>query len=352
MTCEDVSCAVSCGWSAWSPWTRCDSSCGAGSQERFRCGAGGEGHAPRRWHRPPDGVTARHLPAGHPPTPRQPPAEPPAPGSPGRCDSATSPATPVRAHPAQRLCRCWLRDPGVAVAPLVPPVRPSPAEPGSGWSAWTPWSECSAPCGSGEQRRHRTCAPPARGGPDCAGPHVQTRECSTQPCRGECPAPGARRAVPGWPLPSPARCPRSAVPGGHAVPDGGAVPARGGPLPAALPGPGRGGGMCRALPGRLRLPPRAAAAQPELCAARPLSLPPPRPPLPARGHCRPRRLQQLVRMRPPRPRPGVSAGAPHPMPPRADPPLPQHLHGRGDGVRHRALPRYRRDWVGVLGCAR
>ncbi|CAM9200199.1 unnamed protein product [Bubo scandiacus] len=36
VTCEDVACAVACGWSAWSPWTRCDSGCGVGTQERFR----------------------------------------------------------------------------------------------------------------------------------------------------------------------------------------------------------------------------------------------------------------------------------------------------------------------------
>lgn len=118
VTCEDVACAVDCGWSAWSPWTRCDGGCGMGTQERFRCGA--EGLCPTAM-----GVAVPHgwaamrcLPAGHPPTPRQLPAEPPAPGRPGRCESATSPAAPVGTHQAPRwhrrwwrLCRCRPRDP-------------------------------------------------------------------------------------------------------------------------------------------------------------------------------------------------------------------------------------------------
>ncbi|XP_065689130.1 SCO-spondin-like [Patagioenas fasciata] len=127
VTCEDVSCAVSCGWSAWSPWTRCDSSCGAGTQERFRS-----------------------------------PSNP----------AAAAGGAPCAGEPREvRQCH-----------------QPcDTAEPGSGWSAWTPWSECSAPCGPGEQRRHRTCAPTALGGPDCAGPHAQTRDCSAQPCPARCP---------------------------------------------------------------------------------------------------------------------------------------------------------------------
>ncbi|XP_074753624.1 SCO-spondin-like [Athene noctua] len=126
VTCEDVSCAVACGWSAWSPWTRCDGGCGVGTQERFRS--------------PTNPVAA----AG---------------GAP-----CTGEAREVRkCHEA-----CG-------------------TEHGAGWSAWTPWSECSAPCGSGEQRRQRACAAPAQGGPDCAGPHVQTRDCNTQPCQAWCP---------------------------------------------------------------------------------------------------------------------------------------------------------------------
>ncbi|XP_049654923.1 SCO-spondin-like [Accipiter gentilis] len=127
VTCEDVACAVDCGWSAWSPWTRCDGGCGMGTQERFR--------------------------------------------------SPSNPAAAAGGAP----CAGEAREVRECHEPC------GTAEPGTGWSAWTPWSECSAPCGSGEQRRHRACTTPVHGGPDCAGPHVQTRDCNTQPCQARCP---------------------------------------------------------------------------------------------------------------------------------------------------------------------
>lgn len=47
------------------------------------------------------------------------------------------------------------------------------------WTGWGGWSECSVPCGTGSQRRARTCtAPePAQGGATCEGPGHETRTC-------------------------------------------------------------------------------------------------------------------------------------------------------------------------------
>uniref|UniRef100_A0A8C8E9P1 Uncharacterized protein n=1 Tax=Otus sunia TaxID=257818 RepID=A0A8C8E9P1_9STRI len=165
LTCEDVACALACGWSAWSPWTRCDGGCGMGTQERFRWGAGGAGES---------------LPRGN------------GLGSAPQTGRPHGSFRQVAHQPCGSRRRSHLHrgGPGGARVPPGLRVRLSPAEPGAGWSAWTPWSECSAPCGSGEQRRHRACAAPAPGGPDCAGPHVQTRDCNPWPCRGGCPVPG------------------------------------------------------------------------------------------------------------------------------------------------------------------
>ena len=43
------------------------------------------------------------------------------------------------------------------------------------WSAWTQWSSCSVTCGSGSQRRTRTCL----GGNSCTGSSSETRSCNT-----------------------------------------------------------------------------------------------------------------------------------------------------------------------------
>ncbi|KAI4898140.1 hypothetical protein NFI96_015403, partial [Prochilodus magdalenae] len=58
-----------------------------------------------------------------------------------------------------------------------------------GWSAWSAWSECSSECDSGAQTRERFCSspPPLYGGSSCLGPHIQTRDCNSQPCSGVCP---------------------------------------------------------------------------------------------------------------------------------------------------------------------
>ncbi|GFR84427.1 netrin receptor UNC5C [Elysia marginata] len=49
-----------------------------------------------------------------------------------------------------------------------------------GWSAWSEWSECSATCGKGKQKRHRTCSDPApyNNGLPCDGDQQQAVTCS------------------------------------------------------------------------------------------------------------------------------------------------------------------------------
>uniref|UniRef100_A0A3P9CEZ9 Uncharacterized protein n=1 Tax=Maylandia zebra TaxID=106582 RepID=A0A3P9CEZ9_9CICH len=53
-----------------------------------------------------------------------------------------------------------------------------------GWSAWSAWSQCSSRCDSGVQTRERLCNSPTpqHGGKSCSGPHIQTRDCNSQPC--------------------------------------------------------------------------------------------------------------------------------------------------------------------------
>ena len=52
------------------------------------------------------------------------------------------------------------------------------------WSDWGQWSECSAECGGGIQRRHRTCQHPQFGGDGCHGDASQVKKCNIVPCEG------------------------------------------------------------------------------------------------------------------------------------------------------------------------
>ncbi|XP_070563732.1 A disintegrin and metalloproteinase with thrombospondin motifs adt-1-like [Ptychodera flava] len=53
------------------------------------------------------------------------------------------------------------------------------------WSDWTEWSECSKSCEVGTQYRNRTCDDPAPTPPDgeyCRGPGIETRQCNIHIC--------------------------------------------------------------------------------------------------------------------------------------------------------------------------
>ncbi|XP_068091514.1 SCO-spondin-like isoform X2 [Hyperolius riggenbachi] len=189
VTCDSSACSVDCGWSAWSQWTPCDSTCGTGMQEHFRS-----------------------------------PSNPPSANGGAPCEGDTREVrecyTPCANDtdmlwsewtawsPCSRTCFYDVDNIGVRrrfrhcnnslssqdplctgeslqEEPCDTPLCPV----AGGWSPWSTWSECTASCDSGIQTRNRSCSNPAplHGGPDCRGPRIQTRECNTQPCRDMCP---------------------------------------------------------------------------------------------------------------------------------------------------------------------
>ncbi|XP_042533232.1 SCO-spondin-like [Dipodomys spectabilis] len=183
LLCQAAGCPQACGWSAWSPWTPCDRSCGSGVRTRFRSpsnppaafgGASCEGDR-------------QELQACHTEcetevlgwTPWMPwsscsqscllPG-----GSPGRRQRFR-----LCPGPADTAC------PGEAAQeePCSPALCAAP----SGWGLWASWSPCSAPCNGGIQTRGRHCSAFVPGNSTCPGPHSQTRDCNPQPCAAQCP---------------------------------------------------------------------------------------------------------------------------------------------------------------------
>ena len=64
---------------------------------------------------------------------------------------------------------------------------------------WSAWSNCSAPCGGGTTKRHRSCKEGPGVAPCQAQDTEQRQDCNLQPCPGECP---------GWWVPAqPGACP-------------------------------------------------------------------------------------------------------------------------------------------------
>uniref|UniRef100_A0A6Q2XSV2 SCO-spondin n=1 Tax=Esox lucius TaxID=8010 RepID=A0A6Q2XSV2_ESOLU len=170
VSCDNSSCVASCDWSAWSSWTPCDSSCGAGLQQRYRS----------------------------PVSPRGVSRVQPCPGDLSEARQCFGPCPPGKEvlwgewtawSQCSKTCFLHVDDVGLrrSFTLLRPPPPISPVN--GGWSAWSPWSLCSSECDSGAQTRERFCSSPApqHGGSTCPGPHIQTRDCNSHLCSGVCP---------------------------------------------------------------------------------------------------------------------------------------------------------------------
>ncbi|XP_043543475.1 SCO-spondin-like [Chiloscyllium plagiosum] len=192
ISCDDSLCPVDCGWSAWSPWTPCNPRCGVGVQERYR--------SPTNPTASTDGAPCVGDNVG-------------VQGCYTACRSDVgesvrgwSPWSPW--SPCSRSCfydvdevsvrrrfrECPSAGPSTSSQCLGDSVQEErcliqPCAVPGGWSSWSLWSECSSLCNFGVQFRNRSCTNPQsrHGGNQCVGPHIQTRDCNTQPCDHTCP---------------------------------------------------------------------------------------------------------------------------------------------------------------------
>jgi len=57
-----------------------------------------------------------------------------------------------------------------------------------GWTTWSEWQACSVVCGTGSQKRTRTCTQPApaNGGAGCSGDAEETQPCEEPACPSKC----------------------------------------------------------------------------------------------------------------------------------------------------------------------
>ncbi|XP_038666358.1 SCO-spondin [Scyliorhinus canicula] len=190
ISCDDSLCPVDCGWSAWSPWTPCDTRCGVGVEERYR--------SPTNPSASIDGLPCVGDSLGVR-----------ACYTPCKLDVAESVHGWTMWSPWSRCSRTCFYD--VDEVSIRRRFRHCPSSDGTnsscqgesiqeeqclihpcavsgGWSSWSHWSQCSSLCNSGVQNRNRTCSDPlsGHGQSECEGPHIQTRDCNTQPCDESC----------------------------------------------------------------------------------------------------------------------------------------------------------------------
>ncbi|XP_045778726.1 hemicentin-1-like [Maniola jurtina] len=138
----DVAVQVPGEWSAWSSWSFCNVTCGAGAQHRTRlCRYTDDYNNTIDKHSRPDKVIVDES----------------------ACSGRSE---------ASRTCN-------------MPPCEEE--EVSSAWSSWSLWSRCSVTCGAGSQARSRRC----RGRTPCGGDNVQIRKCPGLPA---CAASGHRSA--------------------------------------------------------------------------------------------------------------------------------------------------------------
>ncbi|KAL3880318.1 hypothetical protein ACJMK2_032566 [Sinanodonta woodiana] len=123
-SCVVSACAVNGGWSQWSEWGQCSSSCGTSTRLRVR--------------------------------------------------QCTSPAP----SNGGELCQGYSIDESLCQTGVPCPVN-------GGWSFWSDWFTCSVTCGIGVQSRRRQCNRPLPefGGVQCIGDMIEESQCDTKvPC--------------------------------------------------------------------------------------------------------------------------------------------------------------------------
>ena len=182
------SCPVHGGWSFWSYWSPCNSSCGTGTRTRHRicnnptpqyggdfcngtviqqkncslkeCSNDGQWSSWSRWS-----VCSRTCSVGWQVRSRN-------------CSN----------HYVGQSCRGNFSD--------VRNCNVGPCLVHGAWEAWTSWSDCSKTCNTGSRFRNRTCSnpPPEHGGRTCPGNYYENIHCDL----GSCPVHGLWTAWSAW----------------------------------------------------------------------------------------------------------------------------------------------------------
>ncbi|XP_013411289.1 uncharacterized protein LOC106174328 isoform X4 [Lingula anatina] len=185
--CNSQPCPIDGGYTDWTTWTSCSTTCGPGTQERTRtctnptpafggsdCQALGSASDNKTCNLVGCPVDGNWSPWG----------------SWGSCSRTctlgnlkgiqTRPRTCTNPAPQNGGATC----PGTDTAQRFCNTADCPVD--GQWSDWTDWGNCNATCGGGTQRRVRSCSQPQFGGVQCVGAppfdQEEYQSCNNQPC--------------------------------------------------------------------------------------------------------------------------------------------------------------------------
>ncbi|GMT32391.1 hypothetical protein PFISCL1PPCAC_23688, partial [Pristionchus fissidentatus] len=164
---EDRTCSLpACPYlGPWTEWTPCTVSCGVGEMTRARKCIG-EGPCEK------GGATEERLLCNQQRCPEwtQWTAW-------TACNSCEKEANRIR----NRMCLYEGRPHNSCVGPAQD-QSPCPQSECAHWTEWGDWSDCSQPCGQGQQKRRRECKLGENASPQCKGPGEELRFCQVAVC--------------------------------------------------------------------------------------------------------------------------------------------------------------------------
>ncbi|XP_033102328.1 mucin-5AC-like [Anneissia japonica] len=161
LMCDELDCAVDCGWSTWSEWTDCTADCGIGQTTRFRSP---NNPPPANGGAECEGEEAESK----------------------KCDSGVECPTHCEYNGriyedgekvTEDLCN-------ECICKSTELVCTNNTCDGA-WSPWSPWSCCNATCDGGKRLRSRSCSMPypSNGGMPCSSDmETELEDCNTEPC--------------------------------------------------------------------------------------------------------------------------------------------------------------------------
>lgn len=175
-------CTVNGGWSEWSNWTACSSSCGSGVQAKFRLctnpkpQAGGDSCSGKNVMFK-SCVIAKCRDESHQKDSFWAPWT-----SWSHCSTTCSRGYQTRSrYCRRRLSPFHLGNCTGIKGPIQVESNICEVQPCAEWSSWSTWGACSQTCGGGIQRRVRECKFSIID-MDCQGENSQAASCNTEPC--------------------------------------------------------------------------------------------------------------------------------------------------------------------------